>query len=61
MQSFGFAATLSDSNMNKYLRGIAHGRCFGEKAMKAMLKWFGHVGRDNEDKGKRMQRERTTK
>ena len=38
-----------DKIRNKYIRGTAHVRRFGEKVREARLRWFGHVQRRDEE------------
>ena len=55
MLKFSLGVTRMDRN--KYIRGKAHVRGFGDKAKEARLRWFGHVQRrDSEYVGRRMLR-----
>ena len=54
MLRFSLGVTRIDRIRNEYIRWTAHVSCFGDKARKAILRWFGHVQR--RDIGRRMLR-----
>ena len=49
MLRFSLGVTRMDKIRNKYIRGTAHVRRFGEKVREARLRWFGHVQRRDEE------------
>ena len=49
MLRFSLGVTRMDKIRNKYIRGAAHVRRFGEKVREARLRWFGHVQRRDEE------------
>ena len=57
MLRFSLGGTRMDEIRNEFIRGTAHGRCFGEKVREVRLRWFGYVEkRESEYFSRRMMR-----
>jgi hypothetical protein len=48
MLRWAMGVTKVDKIENRYIRGTAHVRCFGDKVREARMRWFGHVKRRQE-------------